>query len=162
MDSARSNDIESITQQWRKSEPPILSTSQCEFNGARSCAHARKTIPLAPIHSFTKHIVPSMYEESVTWSRLISMTPVFRMLLINSFLPSKNILGACHFFLYFHFHRTPFSWACRSWCEPQKFSLFVHSLVCQITHSFLNRFQPNLYQHFSHACSTCYTILSLK
>ena len=31
----------------------------------RSCAHARKTIPLAPIHSFTKQIVPSMYEESL-------------------------------------------------------------------------------------------------
>ena len=32
----------------------------------RSCAHARKIIPLAPIHSFTKQIVPSMYEESLT------------------------------------------------------------------------------------------------
>ena len=32
----------------------------------RLCAHARKTIPLAPIHSFTKQIVPSMYEESLT------------------------------------------------------------------------------------------------
>ena len=26
-------------------------------------------------------------------------------------------------------------------------SLFVHSLVCPITHSFLNEFQPNLCQH---------------
>ena len=43
-----------------------------------------------------------------------------------------------------------------------KFSLFVHSHVCQITHSFLNRFQPNLCQHFSHVCSTCHTIFSLK
>ena len=32
----------------------------------RSYAHARKTIPLTPIHSFTKQIVPSMYEESLT------------------------------------------------------------------------------------------------
>ena len=31
-----------------------------------SCAHARKTIPLASIHSFTKQTVPSMYEESLT------------------------------------------------------------------------------------------------
>ena len=37
-----------------------------QFYGGRSCAHARKTIPLAPIHSFTKQIVPSMYEESLT------------------------------------------------------------------------------------------------
>ena len=44
--------------------PPILSTSHCEFYGARSCAHAQKTIPMAPIHSFTKQIVPSMYQES--------------------------------------------------------------------------------------------------
>ena len=35
-------------------------------NGARLCAHARKTIPLAPIHSFTKQIVPSLYQESST------------------------------------------------------------------------------------------------
>ena len=45
---------------------PILSSSHCEFYGARLCADARKTISLAPIHSFTKQIVPSMYEESLT------------------------------------------------------------------------------------------------
>ena len=55
----------------------------------RSCAHIRKTIPLAPIHSFTKQIVPSMYQESLSWSRLISITRVFRNHLINSPLPSK-------------------------------------------------------------------------
>ena len=65
-DSARSNYIELVTQQWRKLVPPILSTSHCEFNGTRSCTHAQKTIPLAPIHSFTKQIVPPMYEESLT------------------------------------------------------------------------------------------------
>ena len=65
-DSARSNYIESVNQQWRKSALPILSSSHCEFYGARSCTHARKTILLAPIHSFTKQIVPSMYEESLT------------------------------------------------------------------------------------------------
>ena len=32
----------------------------------RSYAHARKTIPLAPIHLFTKQIVPSMYQESLS------------------------------------------------------------------------------------------------
>ena len=35
-------------------------------DGTRSCTHTRKTIPLAPIHSFTKQIIPSMYEESLT------------------------------------------------------------------------------------------------
>ena len=55
-DSARSNHIELVTQQWRKLEPPIPSTSHCEFNGIRLCTHARKTIPLAPIHPFTTQI----------------------------------------------------------------------------------------------------------
>ena len=55
----------------------------------RSYAHARKTIPMAPIHSFTKQIVPSMYQESMTSSRLISMARVFRTRLINSFLTTK-------------------------------------------------------------------------
>ena len=76
-------------------------------------------------------------------------------------LPSiKNILGTRCFFFYFLSHN--FLWAYGSLCEPRKFSLFVHSLVCQITHSFLNGFQPNLCQHFSHVCSTCHTIFSLK
>ena len=46
-----SNYIESVTQQWRKSAPPILSTSHCEFYGACSCIHARK---LSPWHQFTR------------------------------------------------------------------------------------------------------------
>ena len=39
--------------------------------------------------------------------------------------------------------------------------LFIH---CQITHSFLNGFQPDLCQHmhFPHVCSTYHTIFSLK
>ena len=49
--------VDSVTQQWRKSSPPILSTSHCEFYGTHSCAHAQKTISLAPIHPFTKQIV---------------------------------------------------------------------------------------------------------
>ena len=54
--------VESVTQQWRKLVPLILSTSHWELNGA----HAQKTIPLVPIHSFTKQIAPSMYQESLT------------------------------------------------------------------------------------------------
>ena len=81
-------------------------------------------------------------------------------------LPSMNIIftRASFFFLFlcFIFHRTLFSWACGSLREPRKFSLFVHSLVCPITHSFLDGFQPNLVQHFPQVCSTCHTIFSLK
>ena len=65
-DSARSNYMESVTRQWRKSVPPILSTSHCKFYGTRSCAHARKTISLAAICPFTRQIVPLMCEELLT------------------------------------------------------------------------------------------------
>ena len=81
-------------------------------------------------------------------------------------LPSMNIIfkRASFFFLVslFHFHRTLFSWACGRVHEPRKFSLFVHLLVCPITHSFLDGFQPNLVQHFLQVCSTCHVIFSLK
>ena len=63
---------------------------------------------------------------------------------------------------FFHFHRTLFSWTCGSLREPWKFSLFVHSLVCPITHSFLDGFPPNLAQPFPQVCSTYHTIFSLK
>ena len=141
---------------------PKYHASHCKLYGTRSCAHTQKTTPLAPIHSFTKQIVPSMYEESLIRSCLISMTRVFRMCLINSFLPSKNILGARRFFLsntfFLSFSSHTFSWACGSLCEPRKFfsnSLFVHSFVCSLIS------QPNFYQHFSHVCPTCHTIFSL-
>ena len=95
---------------------------------------------------YTKQIVPSMYQELLSWSRLISITQVFRTRPYK--LPSiKNILGARHYFSYIFFRALV--GAC---VNPRNFSLFVHSLVCQITHSFLNGFQSNLYQHFSHAC----------
>jgi len=81
-------------------------------------------------------------------------------------LPSMNVIftRASFFFLVslFHFHCTLFSWACGSLREPRKFSLFVHSLVCPITHSSLDVFQPNLVQHFLHVCSTCHTVFILK
>ena len=128
----------------------------------RSCAHARKTIPLAPIHSFTKQIVPSMYQESMSWSRLISITRVFRNHLINTPFHQKYFRRPSFFSSLFHFHRTLFRGLVGACVNPGSFSFFVHSLVCQITHSFLNGFQPNLYQHFSHVCSTCRNIFSLK
>ena len=40
--------------------------------------------------------------------------------------------------------------------------LFMHSLCSLITHTFLNGFQPNLYQGFPHVSSTYHTIFSLK
>ena len=49
-----------------------------------------------------------------------------------------------------------------NYVNPGSFSLFVHSLICPITHSFLYGFQPNWVQHFPHVCFTCHTVFSLK
>ena len=76
-------------------------------------------------------------------------------------LSMNNILRACHFF-FFHFHHTLFRELAGAYMNPGRFSLFVHSLVCPITHSFLDGFQPNLVQHFPRVCSTCHTVFSLK
>ena len=89
---------------------------------------------------------------------------LFHMCSINSFLPSITFLGICHFVFVSFIFIAHFLWACGSLCEPWKFFqtlFFVHSIVCQITHSFLNGFQPNLCQYFSHVCPTCYTSFSL-
>ena len=75
-------------------------------------------------------------------------------------LPSMNLIFTrVSFFL---LHRTLFRGLARASVNPGRFSLFVHSLVCPITHSFLHGFQPNLVQHLPHVCSTCYTFFSLK
>ena len=79
-------------------------------------------------------------------------------------LPSMNKIftRVSFFLLLLSFSSHTFSWACGSLREPRKIFSFVHSLVCSITHSFLDGFQPNLVQHFPHVCSTCHTVYSLK
>ena len=70
----------------------------------------------------------------------------------------KNFYAAVVFFLlcfflsFFYFHHTLFRGLAGVFVNPGSFSnsLFIHSLVCLITHSFLQGFQPNLYQHFSY------------
>ena len=49
----------------------ILSTTHYEFYGARSCTHARKTIPLVLIHP---QLVPLVCEELLTRSSSKSVT----------------------------------------------------------------------------------------
>ena len=133
------------------------------------CDYARRTILSRPIRPFTRQLVPSLFEESISRSSSTLIQPFFWYSLINAFLSPQKFLHSSRFFslfvCFFYFHCTLFSGACRSFREPRKFfsnSLFIHSLVCLITHSFLHGFQPNLYQHFSYVCSTCHTIISLK
>ena len=83
-------------------------------------------------------------------------------------LPSMNIIFtrasffSCFFVTLFIFIAHLFCGLAGAYVNPGSFSLFVHSLVCPITHSFLDGFQPNLVQHSPNVCSTCHTIFSLK
>ena len=115
---------------------------------------------------------PSLYHQS-TCTFIVSIIVSLRLVQIvftgsshgcYKGLPSmNNIFMHTSFFLcFFHFHRPLFCGLARAYVNPGSFSLFVHSLVCPITHSFLDGFQPNLIQHFPQVCSTCHTIFSLK
>ena len=143
-DSACCNDIESVTQQWRKSAPPILSASHCEFNGARSCAHAWKTIPLAPIHPFTKQMLPLLCPESLTRSMLRLFSPVLCVRLIKGFLPPKTFLRARRFFLvslfvcFFHFHCTLFRGHMGAWTPEIFFKLSFCAFISLSNNSLIS------------------------
>ena len=83
----------------------------------------------------TRELVPTLFEESITSSSSNSVQPVFRYGLIKSFLPQKFFDAAVVFFssnssTFFHFHRTPFSWACGSFRESRK---FFQTLFCTFT-----------------------------
>ena len=114
-DSARSNYIESVTQQWRKSAPPILSNSQCEFNGAVCAPTLEKP---SPWHLFT-HLL------NFNVSRIVELKSFdihYMSFPHESYklLPDhKNILGARQFFfLFLSFSSHTFLWACGSLREP--------------------------------------------
>ena len=81
--------------------------------------------------------------------------------------PIKNIFTralffSCLFVSSFIFIAHLFRGLAGAYMNPGRFSLLVHSIVCPITHSSLDGFQPNLVQHFPHVCSTCHTVFSLK
>ena len=123
--------IESVTQQWRKLATAILSTSHCELDDVRLCAHAQKIIPLAPIHPFTIQKVPSLYSinnhhlEIDSWQ---SIKLLFNRRSINDFFPSITFLHACRFLLFFLFlfHRTLLRGLVGACMNPGSFSfLFV-------------------------------------
>ena len=137
--------------------PKYQPLAQCEFNGTRSCAQARKTIPIAPIHLFTRQIV---YLHCINNHRPEVLCNQCKLP------PSINNIFRCallfFFVSFFHFHCTLFRGIAGASVTPEVFKLsFVHSFVYAITHLFLNGFQPNFYQHFSHVCPTCHTIFCL-
>ena len=82
---------------------------------------------------------------------------------INNIFTHASFFSLFLILYFFHFHCTLFRGLAGACVNPESFSnsLFVHSFVCTITHLFLNGFQPNFYQHFSHVCPTCHIIFSL-
>ena len=136
--------------------PPILCTSYCKFNGARSCAHARKIIPLVSIHSFTRQIVPSLYQQSSTWASLQSIILLFHMRPITPSFHQYFYAGVISslFVSLFHFI-THFSW---TFGNPESIlsnSLFVHSLLYQTTHITLTKLVSALPEWCQYAISDC-------
>ena len=66
-----------------------------------------------------------------------SYAPYKLLLSINNILTCASVILLC----FFHFHHTLFLWAVGACVNPKSFySLFVHSLVCQITRLFVDRF----------------------
>ena len=135
--------------------PPILSTRNREFNGACLCAHAQKAIPMVLIRPFTKQIASTV--SVIIYPKLMQIVFIGCLYGCYKELPSMKTIFTCIVFSSL-IHRTLFHGLAGACVNP----LFVHSLVCPITHSFLNGFQSNLAQHFSHVCSTCHNIFSLK
>ena len=80
-----------------------ICTSQCELNGTHSCAHAQKTIPLAPIHPFTKQMVSSLCPESLARSLSQLYSLVLCKRLIKCFLPSIKFYTHVIFSLFLSF-----------------------------------------------------------
>ena len=87
------------------------------------CDYARRTILSHPIRPFTRQLVPSLFEESISRTSQKSIQPFFRYSLINAFLSPQKILHGSRFFFFLSFflHRTLFSGACGSFREPLKF-----------------------------------------
>ena len=59
--------------------------------------------PFPPDLPVTRELVPSMFEESITWSLSKSVQPVFRYGLIKSFLPQKIFWSGRRFFFFFFY-----------------------------------------------------------
>ena len=97
--------IESTNQQWWKSAPLFLSTSHCKFNGAHSCAHVRKTIPIPLVLKFNTFIVPSINIESISPMMKRCRLSLFSSYLSRSHLPGPFVWSARRFFIFLSFFR---------------------------------------------------------
>ena len=117
--------------------PPILCTSHCEL--ILSCPHSKN--PLGTHSLQITCLLDKQYLQCIK-----NRWPKVRWIVFTSFFVYAPVtfLHACHFFLlcffvsFFHFHCALFRGLVGA-CVIYPQILFVHSLVCQITHSFLSQ-----------------------
>ena len=85
----------------------------------------------------TTFVVPRIVD-----SKLVEIVFPSSLYALNKGLPSikKHFMCASFFSCLFHFHHTLFRGLEGTCVNPRSFSLFMHSLVCQIPHSFLTNF----------------------
>ena len=89
-DLVRSYYIESTNQESCKSAPSLLSTSRCEFNGVRSCAHARQTI----LFSLNHQIISTFILWRIYNPKFTDIHLAVSQLWPYKILPSINNIGA--------------------------------------------------------------------
>ena len=147
-DLVRSYYIESTSKQLQKSAPLFISTSQCGFNGARSCAHARLTI----FFSLNRPLLKYQYLHCVE-----NLQPAISLIAPYKVLPFSEIILKL---VLFSSPLPPFQ-TFMGLREPGTNTLFEHTLVCLINYLFLHGFQSNLHQQF-YVSSTCETTFSQK
>ena len=134
-DPQRSYYVKSINRQWRKSAPPFLSTSHCEFYGT-VCAPTYDE-PSLPAR-FARYLrISTFIVCRINNLKFVEIGSASLQIWPYKILPSTKIFlrGRRFFFLlsFFHFHRTLFSWACGSLRESRKFFqtlfLYIHLFV---------------------------------
>ena len=117
--------------------PPILNTSHSEFTGAPLCAHVQKTS--LGTNSNVYLTSGYLYVSRIVYLKLVEIVFTSFSYAPYKVLPSINNILRASFFLYLFHFITHFFVGLR---ELQKF--FSFCAFTQISHSFLNRFQPNL------------------
>ena len=90
-------------QQWWKSVPPFLSMGHCKFNGATSCAHVRKTIPIPIALNFNTLILPSISVETISPTMKRCRLSSFSNSLSCSHLPGHLVRSARRIFIFLSF-----------------------------------------------------------
>ena len=108
-----------------------------------------KNHPLAPIHLFTKQIVPTIIN-----LKLVDIHGTSFPHMLYKLLPFiKNIFKPTSFFLLSFLSHT-FLWACRS---PEVFYLSIHLVVQYLSHFLMNFSQTYVCTSPMYALATCHS-----